>query len=864
MPCVAKKSEKDRPQLQDEECVKDVDHVLTTREFAELLRRRGIDPTKLAPEEFDDPFGVSSGAALIFGATGGVMEAAIRTVYEVTTGRDVPFRSFNVMPVRGMEGVREASVKLEHVLPEWNFLEGVELKVAVAHGIANARKLLQRIRCCKQQGLPLPWHFVEVMACPGGCLGGGGQPKPTSMAIKMDRAKLLYSADQDEPVRKSHENPAVKHLYATVLKEPLGALSHQLLHTTYRAVEPESHALHQTGEYKSCLALLQGSTNFPRYTKRNLTNIFSAVVDAFGHVSDASIVAIADWCGTTPVDIESILSHYHFFPRASSLQPPTEVLNSNKAARCDSAAETLLSKKTPSTVVYLCDCANCQARGSRQVRMALLRKGIPFHLTNWLGWCVNGAPAALVRHQGDASTHQLLSISENDARLDDIASFKNPALANDFTVTSIKKYIPAATSATAITGAGGGVRGVCSVLEDIALTSDDAAFLSAKMQCPVSRKAFHMQPDNIIQEIETSGLRGCGGAGFPTHFKWKGVRQEPGPVKYVVVNADEGLPSNFKDLYLLNNPKTRMRMISGACIGAHTVGASAIIIYLRYEYRNLTEPLRQAFGRYMALNPNMPRETKLDVVLGGGPYICGEETALFESIEGHLPQARATRTVFPTHHGLYGLPTLVGNVETFAWIPTIVYNGGEAFRTANGVGGFNQGMKLFSVTGDVRRPELIEYPLGATLADLIKATDTGLQLSDVAAAEVGGELERLVTSPSDFHKPLTLDSSPGSLPGGGSVVLYSKEKFNAAKIYKRKAIFAQRECCMLCTPCREGTAVFRRSIDDLVSGKPMALSEKLRLQSVFHAMEVGSNCGHGKGCGKLARSLLDATESQQQ
>jgi NADP-reducing hydrogenase subunit HndD len=831
MPCVAKKSEKDRDQFQ-EAGVKDVDHVLTTREFAQLLRRHNVDPTKLMKSDFDDPFGIASGAALIFGASGGVMEAAIRTVYEVTTGREVPFRSINVMPVRGMEGVKEASVKLEHVLDDWKFLEGVEVKVAVAHGIANARKLAQRIRDCKEHGAPLPYHFVEVMACPGGCLGGGGQPKPTSMAIKAERAKLIYAADGELSLRKSHENPAVQQLYKKYLKEPLGELSHRLLHTTYRAVEPESHSLHSTAEYKQAVEALQ---SFPKNTKRNLTNIFSAIVDKFGCVSDASIVAIADWTGTTPVDIESILSHYHFFPRLED-----DVVEGGTVGT---------STNNNGTMVYLCDCTGCQAKGSRQVRMELLRKGIPFHLTNWLGWCVNGGPAALVRHKGDPSTHQLLNITEKDPRLDTIDTFKNPALAVDFAVSSMKRFAKNPSTDK-----------ICSVLEDIQLSKEDMEFLATKMQCPVSRKAFNMQPDAIIKELESSGIRGCGGAGFPAHFKWSSVRREPGPLKYVVVNADEGLPSTFKDYYLLNNPKTRMRMISGACIGAHTVGASAVVIYLRYEYRNLAEPIRQGFGRYMMLNPHMPRETKLEVVLGGGPYICGEETALFESLEGHLPQARSTRTVYPSHHGLYGQPTLVGNVESFAWVPTIVYNGGDAFRTANGQG-FNRGMKLFSISGDVPKPTLAEFPLGIPLSSVLEEC-SGMRMDEVAAVEVGGELE-LLTSPADFDKPLTLDGAPGTLPAGGSIVIFSKEKFSPAKIYRRKALFAQNECCQLCAPCREGTKVFRHAVDDLISGKAMSVCDKLRLQDVFHAMEIGSNCGHGKGCGKLARSLLDAAKVQQ-
>jgi iron only hydrogenase large subunit-like protein len=172
--------------------------------------------------------GESSGAAVIFGATGGVMEAALRTAYEVVTGREVPFEGLNITPVRGMENIREATIKIENVLPEWDFLEGVELKTCVAHGLTNAKHVMEAVRDGKAD-----YHFIEIMACPGGCLGGGGQPIPTSPAIRKKRSEAIYQEDELKPIRKSHENPEVVHLYEEFLKEPLGEVSHKLLHTHY-------------------------------------------------------------------------------------------------------------------------------------------------------------------------------------------------------------------------------------------------------------------------------------------------------------------------------------------------------------------------------------------------------------------------------------------------------------------------------------------------------------------------------------------------------------------------------------------------------------------------------------------------------
>jgi len=229
MPCTAKKFEADRPEMRDSG-YKDVDYVLTTRELARMIKQAGIDFTSLEPEKYDSILGESTGAGVIFGATGGVMEAALRTAYEVVTGREVPFANLDIKPVRGFDGIKEATIKIEGTKDEWKFLEGVELKVAVAHGLANAKKLVSAIRDGK-----LSYHFVEIMACPGGCLGGGGQPIPTNVEIRKKRMEAIYEEDANMPLRKSHDNPEVTQLYQEFLEKPLGHKSHDLLHTHYKS-----------------------------------------------------------------------------------------------------------------------------------------------------------------------------------------------------------------------------------------------------------------------------------------------------------------------------------------------------------------------------------------------------------------------------------------------------------------------------------------------------------------------------------------------------------------------------------------------------------------------------------------------------
>lgn len=227
MPCTAKKFEANRPEMRDSG-YKDVDYVLTTRELAVMIKQAGIDFRALETDKYDSLMGDSSGAAVIFGATGGVMEAAIRTAYELVTGKEVPFKDLNITPVRGMEGVKEASLKIEGCVEDWKFLEGAELKVAIAHGLVNADILMKKVASGEAD-----YHFIEIMACPGGCIGGGGQPIPTNMAIRQKRIDAIYSEDMGMDIRKSHLNPEIVQIYKDFLGEPNSHKAHELLHTHY-------------------------------------------------------------------------------------------------------------------------------------------------------------------------------------------------------------------------------------------------------------------------------------------------------------------------------------------------------------------------------------------------------------------------------------------------------------------------------------------------------------------------------------------------------------------------------------------------------------------------------------------------------
>ncbi len=215
MPCTAKKYEALRPEMK-REGVQDVDYVLTTRELGRMIKMQGYNLEHMEDDSFDEPFGITTGAGLIFGASGGVMEAALRSVYEIITGTELENIDFH--DVRGLDGFKEASV----------FVGDLEVRVAITNSLKNAKIMLEKIKAGEAD-----YHFVEVMCCPGGCIGGGGQPRPTNNVVRLERIKGIYSSEKQMKLRKSHKNPAVLQLYDEFLGKPNSHKAHQLLHTKY-------------------------------------------------------------------------------------------------------------------------------------------------------------------------------------------------------------------------------------------------------------------------------------------------------------------------------------------------------------------------------------------------------------------------------------------------------------------------------------------------------------------------------------------------------------------------------------------------------------------------------------------------------
>ena len=227
MPCTAKKFEMQRPEM-NASGQRDVDAVLTTRELGRMIKQAGIDFINLPDGRMDRLLGTSTGAADIFANTGGVMEAALRSAYEIITGRELPFNGLHVNQLGGLQGGKELSFTVTGTLPEWSFLEGVTMELAVAHGLGNARQVMESIKSGAKH-----YHFVEIMTCPGGCIGGGGQPRLTTNKVRQARISAIYKEDEGKKLRKSHDNPKIKQIYGEFLLTPLGEKSHHLLHTGY-------------------------------------------------------------------------------------------------------------------------------------------------------------------------------------------------------------------------------------------------------------------------------------------------------------------------------------------------------------------------------------------------------------------------------------------------------------------------------------------------------------------------------------------------------------------------------------------------------------------------------------------------------
>lgn len=342
-------------------------------------------------------------------------------------------------------------------------------------------------------------------------------------------------------------------------------------------------------------------------------------------------------------------------------------------------------------------------------------------------------------------------------------------------------------------------------------------------------KAHQMTPEEVIEEVKVSGLRGRGGAGFPCGIKWEAARSSPGEEKYVICNADEGEVGTFKDRYILeNDPFT---LIEGLAIAGYAVGARQGYIYLRNEYHHLLGLLEDAVNQAKQLQ----LLAGFDVAIreGAGAYVCGEESALMESIEGRRGEPRY-RPPFPTEAGLWQKPTIINNVETLMNIPPIILKGGNWFSSIGTER--SKGTKVFSVSGDVAKPGVYELVLGTPLRELVEGLASA---SNVKMMQIGGATGRilpyeLIDTPLAFENVL----------GAGAVTVFDESR-DVIDIVCRTMEFLADESCGKCTPCRQGTEVMVETLERFRRGKGSKRDIKA-LEDLSSTMMLTSLCGLGQ------------------
>lgn len=360
------------------------------------------------------------------------------------------------------------------------------------------------------------------------------------------------------------------------------------------------------------------------------------------------------------------------------------------------------------------------------------------------------------------------------------------------------------------------------------------------------KKALSIGGEEVISQVKISGLKGRGGAGFPMGIKMEAVKGALGEPKYIICNADEGEPGNFKDRYLMENDPHQL--IEGIVICALSVGAAQGYIFIRGEYKNALKILETALSQARSkgfLGENILDSGKnfdIDIRRGAGSYVCGEEFALLASLEGRMGRSDY-KPPFPTTQGLYDKPTLLNNVETLSNIPYIIANGGAEFAKLGTE--FSKGTKLISLCGHVNNPGLYEVEFGVTFRDIINELGGGVKGKEIKMVQLAGASGPLIPeSMLDLRLDYKLAAAEG-LSFGSAAVIVMNETVDTLDILSRILEFFRHESCGKCTPCREGLLqtqiLLDRFIEDRASQKDLDL-----LKVLIDTISISSICGLGQ------------------
>jgi len=532
-----------------------------------------------------------------------------------------------------------------------------------------------------------------------------------------------------------------------------------------------------------------------------LMPILQRLQDKYLYLSDIIIQEVAHALDIHPVEVEGVASFYSFF-RTKSPQGKY--------------------------VIRLCQTISCDLAGKANVARQLENElGIKFgettkdgmftlEYTNCLGMCDQG-PAMMINDRLFANvTPDKVSQIIADCR-------------TDFLKSEFPKVVPSDVKK-----------------EGPILTHGVAPQQSLK-------KALSLKRSEIISLIRASGLKGRGGAGFPTSVKWQLAAAAKSDKKYVVCNADEGEPGTFKDRYLLYN-HTEI-MLDGMTAAAYVVGAQKGYIYLRGEYLYMKKYLEEKLAdrrKNKLLGKNILGKEGFDfdieMRLGAGAYVCGEETALIESLEGNRGEPR-NRPPFPVDTGFLKNPTIVNNVETFIDAALICAKGSDWFKEHGTEK--STGTKLFSISGDCQNPGIYELPYGITIRELLKEVGG----EDVKAVQVGGAGGNCIPA-QDFDREISYED----VPSGGSIIVFGPDTDMLA-VAQNFMEFFKEESCGQCTPCREGNPKLLEGIEMLAKGR-CSYSYLKELMKLGETMQIASKCGLGQSSPNAFLSIMKNFQSE--
>ncbi len=483
----------------------------------------------------------------------------------------------------------------------------------------------------------------------------------------------------------------------------------------------------------------------------------------------------------------------------------------------------------PEKTIRICDGPYCMMRGAGDLLCQLqAQMGGSWTITrtSCLGLC-DRAPAALVR-DSQVGPVQLKDMDRYEVGwCGEISDYRQPRPGE------VRVLLPNPDEQTGALGT----------------SSDKGSFTSLE-------RALRLPPETVLQELEASQLRGRGGAGFPAGRKWRFVASQSQKPRYVVCNADESEPLSFKDRVLLDlSPE---RVLEGMAIVGYAVGAEAGFVYIRGEYRAQVERLLGAIEKAEDLGWLGSRiggtafSFPVHVHQGAGAYICGEETALLESLEGKRGEPRL-RPPFPADHGYKGRPTAVSNVETLASVPKIIANGAAWYRALGNPAA--PGTKLYTLLGEINRPGLFEAPLGLTLRQIIDTFGEGMRDgSSFRFALTGGAAGTLVP-PSLLDVPIDYDSSSRGVSLGSGGMLICDHSVSPLRMLRELVRFFELESCGKCTPCRIGTHESRKILDRMLGGNVLP-GDFARLAQLANLLQSTSLCGLGVSVSKPVQSAL--------